>query len=412
MRFHHSILPNGLHVIAELNDRAYSVAAGFFVKSGSRDETPETWGVSHFLEHMVFKGTDRRDALTVNRDFDRFGAKHNAQTSEEETFYHVTALPEYLGSAFEVLSDILRPSLREGDFDTEKNVIIEEIKMYEDNPMSVCYDAAKDVHFGPHPLGRCILGTVESIGGMKVDAMRDYFRSKYSPANIVLGFAGNAEWSDLLALAETHCGAWTGGETAREAVAPRGTRGFRAIRRDEDLQQTMIGASDAPSLESPERYAAHLLGTVLGDHTGSRLYWGLVNPGHAEAAEAWFQDYNQAGAIFSYIGCAPDDAEANLARLDALYRQVTASGVTEAELEQAKNKVLSRTVIRSERPMGRLESLGLDWTYRRRYIPLETELEALNRVTTADVRRLLDEWPLRPMSIVSVGPTTDVKPPA
>src|SRR3954453_7165287 len=167
MQFHHTVLDNGLHVIAELNDQARSVASGFFVKAGSRDESAEVAGVSHFLEHMVFKGTPRRDALAVNRDFDRVGAKHNAQTSEEDTFYHVTCLPEYLPRAFDVLSDILRPSLREDDFDTEKKVITEEIRMYRDNPMSVAYEAAKTAHFAPHPLGNSILGTVESITSLE-----------------------------------------------------------------------------------------------------------------------------------------------------------------------------------------------------------------------------------------------------
>src|SRR3954471_10005817 len=166
MKFHQTLLDNGLHVIADVNDQARSVASGFFVKAGSRDEAPEVAGVSHFLEHMVFKGTPRRDALAVSRDFDRVGASHNAQTSEEDTLYHVTCLPEYLPRAFDVLSDILRPSLRQDDFDTEKKVIIEEIKMYQDSPMSVAYDAAKALHFGPHPLGQSILGTVESITAM------------------------------------------------------------------------------------------------------------------------------------------------------------------------------------------------------------------------------------------------------
>src|SRR6185437_6254909 len=174
--------------------RAYSIAAGFFVKTGSRDESREVAGVSHFLEHMIFKGTPRRDALAVNRDFDRVGAKHNAQTSEEDTFYHVTCLPEYLPQSFDVLADILRPTLREDDFDTEKQVIIEEIKMYLDNPMSVAYEAAKAAHFGAHPLGQSILGTVESITDLKVDQMRDYFAKRYSPANIVLAFAGKSDW--------------------------------------------------------------------------------------------------------------------------------------------------------------------------------------------------------------------------
>src|ERR1700722_18120344 len=126
MRFHQTQLDNGLQVIAELNDRAHPVPARFFVRAGSRDESSELAGVSHFLEHMTFKGTPRRDALAVNRDFDRVGAKHNAQTSEEDTFYHVTCLPEHLAQSFDVLYDILRPTLRPDDFDTEKEVIIEE----------------------------------------------------------------------------------------------------------------------------------------------------------------------------------------------------------------------------------------------------------------------------------------------
>src|SRR5580692_10308784 len=218
MQFQHTTLDNGLEVIAELNDGAYSVAAGFFVKAGSRDESSELSGVSHFLEHMVFKGTPQRDALAVNRDFDRVGAKHNAQTSEEDTFYHVTCLPEYLPRAFEVLSDILRPSLRGEDFETEKKVIVEEIRMYLDNPMSVAYDAAKAAHFGGHPLGQSIIGTVDSITALTIDQMRDYFATKYSPANIVLAFAGKTDWDQVVELTRSHCSGWEGSPSARLAL--------------------------------------------------------------------------------------------------------------------------------------------------------------------------------------------------
>jgi predicted Zn-dependent peptidase len=411
MLFHHTVLDNGLRVIAELNDQALSVASGFFVKTGSRDEVPDVAGVSHFLEHMIFKGTPRRDALAVNRDFDRVGAKHNAQTSEEDTFYHVTCLPEYLPQAFDVLSDILRPTLREEDFDTEKQVIIEEIRMYQDNPMSVAYDAAKAAHFGPHPLGQSILGTIASISALKVEQMRDYFARRYSPANIVLAFAGKTDWDQVVALAQQHCGSWQGGEATRQVVAPRGTGTFQAILRAEDQQQTVIAVSDGPPLESDDRYAAQLLATVLGDHTGSRLYWTLIDPGYADGVEVSYQDYNQAGALFTFLSCAPDATQENLARIAAVYRAALADGLTDAELTQAKNKVLARSVLRSERPMGRLASLGFHWIYRREYLPVADELEAFNRVTLADLRRVLDQWPLLPMTIVSVGPTTDVHPP-
>ncbi len=180
----------------------------------------------------------------------------------------------------------------------------------------------------------------------------------------------------------------------------------------EDLQQTVVGVCSGPALESTDRYAAHLLATILGDHTGSRLYWSLIDPGLADGAELSYQDYNQAGSFFTFLSCEPDQAQANLGRIADLYKTVIRDGLTEDELNQAKNKVLARSVLRSERPMGRLASLGFHWMYRRRYIPVEEELEAFSRVTVGDLRRLLEDWPLWPLSIVSVGPTTDIHAPA
>jgi predicted Zn-dependent peptidase len=411
MQFHHTVLANGLQVIAELNDQAWSVASGFLVKTGSRDESSEVAGVSHFLEHMIFKGTPRRDALAVNRDFDRVGARHNAQTSEEDTFYHVTCLPEYLPRAFDVLADILRPSLAADDFETEKKVIIEEIKMYQDNPMSVAYDAARAAHFGGHPLGQSILGTEASIAGLKLEQMRDYYTRRYGAENIVLAFAGKTDWDEVVALAEAHCGAWPSGAAARQAITPRGTGSFRAILRAEDQQETVIGVADGPPLESDDRYAAQLLATIVGDHTGSRLYWALIDPGYADGAELSYQDYNQAGALYTFLSCEPGETQANLYRIAEVYQTMLAKGPTTEELTQAQNKVLARSVLRSERPMGRLASLGFHWAYRREYLSVADEFEAFSRVTLADLRRVLDRWPLLPMTIVSVGPTTDVHPP-
>jgi predicted Zn-dependent peptidase len=412
MRFHQTTLPNGLQVIAELNDRAHSVAAGFFVKTGSRDETHELAGVSHFLEHMTFKGTPRRDALAVNRDFDRVGAQHNAQTSEEDTFYHVTCLPEYLPASFDVLADILRPTLRDEDFETEKQVIIEEILMYLDNPLSVAYEAAKTAHYGGHPLGNSILGTVESITAMTAGQMRRYFATRYSPANIVLAFAGKAEWEPLQELARSYCGAWEGSPASREATPPHGTGAFQTILRADDLQQTVVGVCDGPPLESPDRYAAYLLATILGDHTGSRLYFTLIDPGLADGAELSYQSYEQAGAFFTFLSCEPDSTQANLGRIRSVYSILMREGPTEDELMQAKNKVLARSVLRSERPMGRLVPLGYHWLARREYVSVEQDLESFSRVTLDDMRRVLMEWPLWPMTIVSVGPTTDLHVPA
>lgn len=411
MTFHHATLPNGLQVILERNERARSVAAGFFVRTGSRDEAPELAGVSHFLEHMVFKGTPRRDAIAVNRDFDRIGAKHNAQTSEEDTIYYAACLPEYLGDAVDILADILRPRLDAEDFETEKKVIIEEIHMYDDNPMMVAYEAAKAAHFGDHPLGRSVLGTVDTVGGLKVDQMRDYFARRYGPPNVLLAVAGNVGWDEVRALADRHCGPWTGGVPGRTPSPHKGVGGPRAIDRADDHQATVIGVVDGPALESDDRYAAALVSTILGDHTGSRLYWELIDPGHADGADLSYQDYEGAGAFFTFLSCDPPSAQENLERIAGVYRRFAADGPTPDELDRAKNKVLSRLVLRSERPMGRLMPLGLHWTYRGQHLSVEEEIRSYAEVTPEAIRRVLAEFPLLPMTVVAVGPEVAVRPP-
>src|SRR6266571_735729 len=194
MPFHQHTLENGLSVVGESSPSARSMALGFFVRTGSRDETPEVAGVTHFLEHMVFKGTPRRSALDVNMDFDRIGAHYNAFTSEENTVFYAAILPEYLPHAVDILADILRPSLRGEDFEMEKKVIIEEIGMYEDQPTFCAYDNAKRVYFADHKLGNSILGTVASIRALSRDQMHAYFQRRYVAPNITAVAAGRFDW--------------------------------------------------------------------------------------------------------------------------------------------------------------------------------------------------------------------------
>ncbi|MGL6096520.1 MAG: M16 family metallopeptidase, partial [Fimbriiglobus sp.] len=227
MPFHTHRLPNGLQVIAETIPSARSAAVGFFVKTGARDEQPAEAGVSHFLEHMVFKGTPRRTALDVNRDFDRIGANYNAYTSEENTVYYAAVLPEYLPPAVDILADVLRPSLRDADFDTEKQVILEEIKMYEDQPGSTAWDKARRLHFADHPLGNTILGSTASVTELTSTQMRDYFSRRYAAPNIVVAAAGNLDWPGFVDLITAKCGDWSpatvGRDHLRETAGAGGT---------------------------------------------------------------------------------------------------------------------------------------------------------------------------------------------
>ena len=412
MEFREHVLANGLQVVAECNTAAYSSALGFFVNTGARDEHDAISGVSHFLEHMVFKGTPTRSADDVNREFDEMGAHYNAFTSEENTVYYAAVLPEFQDRAVGLLADILRPSLREEDFDTEKQVILEEIHMYEDQPPFGADDKCRALHFGPHPLGRSVLGTVESITNLPVSAMRDYFRRRYSPGNIVLCAAGRIDFVALVAAAERLCGGWEPVEAGRDARPPATHGGFQVLHKPTATQQYVLQLADGPTAEDEDRYAARLLATVLGDDTGSRLYWELVDPGLAEHASLSHGEYQRAGLMMTSMSCDPEQAAGNLQRILDVYRRAEAEGVTAAELKQAKSKTRSRIVLGGERPRGRLFMVGGDWLYRREYRTVAEELEAVAAVTADEVRAVLKRYPLTHGTTVMIGPLAEGVAPA
>jgi predicted Zn-dependent peptidase len=410
--FHSQLLPNGLQIIGESNPDARSVALGFFVRTGARDETSDIAGVTHFLEHMVFKGTPHRTALEVNRDFDRIGAHYNAFTSEENTVFYAAILPEYLEPAVDILADILRPTLRHDDFDMEKNVIIEEIGMYEDQPMWSAYDAAKRAYFADHPLGNTILGTPDSIRALTRDQMQAYFQRRYVAPNITVAVAGQFDWLHVTALVDDHCGAWSTGPVGRDSIRETtGARSFRVITKDKVMQEHVFLISPGPAADSPLRHAADTLAMAIGDDSGSRLYWALVDPGLADSADTSFHDYEGTGSIYTSFSCEPDQVEGNLAIICRVLAEVQRDGITEAELQQAKSKIGSRVVRGSERPMGRMQAIGMAWTYLRQYRTVDDELRAFDAVTLDSIREVLDRYPLDEVTTLALGPRDSIDQP-
>lgn len=409
MQFHHATLANGLDVIAETNPRAHSCAIAFFVRTGSRDEHPGISGVSHFLEHMAFKGNDRFLADDVNRIFDEIGARYNASTGEEVTLFYAAVLPEYIDRTFELLAAMLFPSLRDTDFETEKQVILEEIGMYADIPSVVAHEQAMQTHFGGHPLGMSILGPPECIRDLTAEQMREYHGRRYRAGNITLACAGRLEMTKILELAEQYCGAWPGGTVHDDRTRPEPAGGVCCVPRAQSQQEHLATVGPAPAADHPLRYAAELLSVIVGDGQGSRMYWDLVDPGHAESAELNYSDYEGCGAWMAYVCCRPEEAAANLNRVARICESVTNEGVTDEELEQARNKVASRIVLQSERPMGRLSSLGGNWIYRREYRSIRDDLESIANVTRDDIRQLLAEYPLPPQTVVGVGPLEELR---
>jgi predicted Zn-dependent peptidase len=405
MSFNKHVLPNGLTIVGEISPSARSAAVGFFVKTGSRDETPAESGVSHFLEHMVFKGTPNRTALDVNYDFDRIGASYNAYTSEENTVFYAAILPEYLPQAVDILSDVLRPSLRGEDFDMEKNVIIEEIGMYDDQPMWCAYDNAKRAFFADHPLSNSVLGTKESITALTRDQMQGYYDRRYVAPNITVSVAGNFAWPDVVALIEKHCGNWPTGTALRQNIKPVLPRAhLQVMTKDKLNQEQVFMLAPAPAAASPERYAADAIAMIIGDDSGSRLYWALVDPGRADSADMSFHDYEGTGSYFTSFSCEPDNTQDNLALIQEILREVQREGVSEEELAVAKSKILSRVVRGSERPMGRMQALGMGWTYLQTYRSVDEELANFDAVTLKDVRRVLDAYPFDKLTVLALGP--------
>jgi predicted Zn-dependent peptidase len=412
MPFHSHKLPNGLQVIAEASPSARSASLGFFVRTGARDETPEVSGVTHFLEHMVFKGTPNRTYLDVNRDFDRIGADYNAFTSEENTVFHAAVLPEYLPQAVDILSDILRPSLRDEDFNTEKNVIIEEIGMYEDQPGSCAYENAKRLFFADHRLANSILGTVQSITDLRRDQMHDYFQRRYIGPNITVAAAGRFDWQQLLQLVEKHCGGWQSGPVGRDCVRETpGSGGFKVVTKEKVTQEHVILMGGGPPADSPLRHAADLLSMIVGDDSGSRLYWALVDPGLAESADCSFHEYEGTGSFYTSFSGEPEEAESNLEIVLDVLRDTRSDGVTEEELQQARNKILSRVVRASERPKGRMIAVGMHWIYQHEYRTMDDELKAYEAVTTKTIREVIDRYPIDRVSTLALGPLTALKQP-
>jgi len=404
MEFKHRQLDNGLTIIGEVNPLAQSASVGFFVRTGARDETSAVSGVSHFLEHMMFKGTDTLSALEVNESFDRLGAKFNAFTSEENTVYYAAVLPEYLEQASELWMQLMRPSLRDDDFNMEKNVILEEIAMYKDLPQFEAMDQGRALHFGQHPCGNSVLGTNESIAALSAEQMRDYFSHRYAPNNLVLACCGNFDFEGLCHSANNKCSGWKSAEAPRILSPFNGTFEKKNVQNGNLVRQHLCLLSPSVSMQDSRRYAASLLGTIIGDDTGSRYYWALVDPALAETAGMQCESMDGAGVFYSYICCNPDNTEKILEIINALFQDIQNSGISQAELDTARNKTLSAMTLRCEQPMGRLVNLGFNWVYNKNYRSVAQEVDGIKSVTLNDISELIEDLKPGKFTQFSLGP--------
>ena len=394
--YEHTTLENGLTIIAEIDPDAHSAAGGFFVRTGARDETPELMGVSHFLEHMMFKGTDRRSADDINREFDEIGAKYNAYTSSEMTVFHGQTLPELFPRCLDLLSDMMRPALRDDDFNQERHVILEEIAMYKDNPFWVLYDEMNPRRYPDHPLGHLVLGTNDTITAMQRDQMRTYFDDRYSADNTVVSLAGRLDFEAAVKQIADLCGSWQNTGADRDTAEPAAPADTFELTSDRVSRGYTLSMSPAPAYADPRRHAAGLLAQALGGGGGnSRLHWALIEPGLADECEASYDPHDGGGNWFVYACCDP----AKLAEVEGILDTEIAGlldNVTDDDLARLRSKALTAATLAGERPGGRMQRLGRLWTYLGTRISLEDDLAALDAVTLDDVRAVYEAFPFAP----------------
>jgi predicted Zn-dependent peptidase len=403
LTFKHHQLSNGLDIIAELNPDSHSFAAGIFVKTGSRDEQPKVNGVSHFLEHMMFKGSSKYTWEDVNRIFDEIGARYNAYTSQEMTAYYANVIPEFTEQAIEHLSHLLRPAIRVEDFTTEKKVILEEIAMYLDDPGHRIYERLMETHFANHPLALSVLGTAESIQKLERDEMADYFTKRYGPGNMVLAVTGLMDFDKIVAMAEKYCGSWRHVDAPRVQPDPM-IKAQRIDMSDAKLnRQYTMGMTPGPSAQDDRRFAARILADVVGDSDGSRFYWALVDNAIAEDADFGFYPHDGCGSFYISLTTEPDRSEKALDIALAEMERVK-KDLASDEVERAKNKIASSLTLSGEVPLGRMRSIGNQWMYNRQYRSLEKDTATLMAVTPESIKQLMVDFSFDPMTVVSLGP--------
>ena len=410
MIFHTHRLSNGLQIVAQPMPDFESVAVSYFVNTGSRDEPdPSIAGVSHFLEHMVFKGTQTLDWQQITLEFNKIGAELNAFTSHESTVYFARVLGEYLERALQLLSDMMYPRLDEQEFNTEKEVIVNEIARSEDQPYGLASRRMMQVYFDGHPLAHDVLGSRESIRNMRIEQMRDYWQRRYVANNLILAVAGNFDWEHVMQLAEKHAAGWRTGEAGRDITPYEPAHSLNEIMVDKKLkQQIMFLAMPGVDVKDPDYYAAMLGGSILGDSDGSRLYWNIYQKGLAESASAGIWAMEGTGMLMMEANSTPEQAPRVLQLLRAELDSLLDDGVYEDELRRAKDKWISNMVLSSESTFARMRSIANDWVTEGRLLTVDEEVERIEKVTTADVLRSLRRFPVREKQVLTaLGPLSE-----
>lgn len=397
-------LDNGLRVVIERMPQVPSAAAGFLVLTGARDETSELAGVSHFLEHMMFKGTSKRTWREVTRDFDRMGSTYNAFTSEDHTVYYGWVRKADVGDQIELLADMIGSTLPPEEFEMERKVILEEIAMSKDQLEHVAFDFLQEKVFAGHPLAWPILGYERTVGSMTRDDMMAYFRRRYSPDNIMLVAAGDVEPQEIIDLAERFCGSWKPARDGWKRGTPKMHSGSDVLVADRFKQQVL--ALTFPSVGAADELSetASAVATILGGEN-SRFYWNIMQAGLSPRSGAAHVAYSDVGMMILYATGQPEKCEEVLDALRKEAEAITRQGVQPHEVERVKNRRRTSLAVEAEAPYHRLTQLMDDVEYRGYPRSVEQILAEVDAVSADSIHEYLTRYPITKRGhLASVGP--------
>ena len=380
-----------------------SIALGFWVRAGSRDEDHEHAGISHFLEHLLFKGTYRFSSREIDEAFDAMGAEVNAGTGKETTSVYSRFLDNHLERAFDVLQDmVLQPAYP--DIDSERQVVIEEIAMYEDEPQDKVHDVLSGAIFGDHPLGRPIIGRAEVVSSVPVPEIASWHDGRYVPGNMVLAAAGNLEHERIVELAAQAFGDAREGGPAR-VDTPGGNGQILRFHEKETEQYHLCLGGPGIARGDDRRFALRVLDTILGGSTSSRLFQEVREKrGLAYAVYSYASHYADTGQVALYVGTRPDNVGEAVDVIGSELRRLHEDGVSEEELERARDNVKGRTVLSMESTLTRMNRIGSSILMGVPILTVDEVLSAFDAVTLDDVNELAQElWQPERLSAAGVG---------
>lgn len=391
---HRTTLPNGIRVMTEEVPTVESFALGVWIDSGTRDETPEQAGVAHFIEHAVFRRSTKRTSRQIAAQFESLGAYINAFTSKEQTCYYVRALSPHLARTTELLADVvLHPVFREDEIDKERNVILEEIKSYDDEPEEYILDIGERSLFGKHQLGSPIIGTAATVGAMKAKDLHHFHARHYTPDNLVVVAAGNVRHEELVRLVEKNFTLRRRKTEAKVRTLPKRQKARQIVVQRPFQQAHILFLQRTFGARSPQRYVLSLLNTILGDGMSSRLHQRIrERSGAAYTVYSSLQLLTDCGILSIYAGTESASVKKTETLIRGELRKLAEQRIPSRELQRAKEQLKSSTIMSLESMSARMQSLAKAELEEGIYEDIATTIAAIDAVSADDLNTVAQHY--------------------